>query len=58
MCPPLLLGAVGDGARGGGLLGRVREDAAAVLGSGVAALPVFGGRVVHAVEEFDEGVVG
>lgn len=58
MRPPLLLGAVSDDAGGGGLLGRVREDAAAVLSSGVAALPVFGGGVVHAVEEFEEGVVG
>lgn len=56
--PPLRLGALGDPLRRGGLLGRVREDAAAVLRAGVAALPVLGRGVVHAVEEFEEGGVG
>lgn len=35
----------------------MEEDSAAVLGSGVATLAVFGRWVVHAVEEFKEGVV-
>lgn len=40
------------------LLRRMVEDAAPVLGAGVGALPVFGGGVVHLVEEFEEGGVG
>lgn len=34
------------------------EDRGAVLGTGVAALAVLGGGVVHFVEEFEEGGVG
>ncbi len=33
------------------------ENAASVLRAGVGALPVLGGGVVHAVEEFEEGGV-
>ena len=35
----------------------MEEDGAAVLGSGVATLAVFGRWVVHAVEEFKEGAI-
>lgn len=41
-----------------GLFLVVRKDCAAVLGSDVWSLPVLGGGVVHAVEEFEELAVG
>ena len=40
------------------LLGRVVEDAAAVLRADVGALAVGGRRVVHAVEVLDQAAVG
>ena len=39
------------------LLVTVVEDSGAVLGSGVHALAVEGGGIVHLVEELEEGVV-
>lgn len=56
--PPLLVGLACDLARRLLLLGVVEVDAGAVLGAGVAALAVEGGRVVHAVKELDELAVG
>lgn len=58
LLPPLLLGLAGHEFGLGFLLGGVVEDGAAVLGSGVHALAVRGGGVVHFVEEFEEGGVG
>ncbi len=40
------------------LLRRMVEDGATVLRACVGALAVFGGGVVHFVEEFEEGGVG
>lgn len=55
--PPLLIDLVRDFARDFLLLCVVEEDCAAVLSAHIRALAVFGGRVVHAVKEFDEGAV-
>lgn len=56
--PPLFLGLFGDGAGDATLFGCVIEDSAAILGTGIAALSIFGGWVVHFVEKFDEAGVG
>lgn len=58
LLPPLLLHLLRHLLGGRLLLGRMVEDGATVLGSGVGALAVFGGGVVHLVEEFEEGGVG
>jgi hypothetical protein len=52
--PPLLARLFRHLARDLFLLGVVEVDAGAVLGPNVGALSVQGGRVVHAIEEFDE----
>ena len=51
---PLLANFVGDILRNLLLLCAVGENHTAVLGTDVGALPVEGGSVVHAVEEFEE----
>ncbi len=56
--PPLLINLLRDLLCNLLLLGVVVEDSAAVLCSYVGALPVLGRRVVHLVEEFEEGAVG
>jgi hypothetical protein len=56
--PPLLVGARGDVAGLGLLLGVVVEDGGAVLGPAVRALAVKGGGVVRLVEELEELAVG
>ena len=58
LLPPLRLDLRRHLLRCGLLLGRVVEDGAAVLRARVHTLSVFGGWVVHAVEEGEEGCVG
>ena len=58
LLPPLLLNLLRHALRFRLLLRRVVEDGAAVLRPRVHALAVFGGGVVHLVEEFEEGGVG
>ena len=58
LLPPLLLHLLRHALRLRLLLRRMIEDGAAVLGSGIHALAVRGGGVVHFVEEFEEGGVG
>lgn len=56
--PPLFLSLFCHGAGDATLLGCVIEDSAAILGTGIAALSIFGGWVVHFVEKFDQAGVG
>ena len=56
--PPLLAHLLRHSFRLNLLLGRVREDGAAVLGARIHALAVRRRGVVHLVEEFEEGAVG
>lgn len=55
---PLLVCLCGDVAGNLFLLVVVEVDGGAVLGAGVGPLPVEGGGIVHAVEEFEELAVG
>lgn len=55
--PPLLVDLLGNLIRNLLLLGVVVEDGAAVLCTNIRTLTVLGRRVVHLVEEFQEGAV-
>lgn len=56
--PPLLLRPLRHLPRDPLLLVRVREYRRPVLRARVGALPVFGRRVVHSVQEFQQRAVG
>lgn len=56
--PPLRICALGDILGDRLLLGIVVEDPAPVLRTPIATLSVEGGGVVHAVEVFEESLVG
>jgi hypothetical protein len=57
LLPPLLLNLLCDFSCNLVLRIVVGEDAAAVLGADIRTLAVFGGRVVHLVEEFEQFLV-
>jgi hypothetical protein len=57
LLPPLLLDLLCDFSCNLVLGIVVGEDAAAVLSADIRALTVFGGRVVHLVEEFEQFLV-
>jgi hypothetical protein len=57
LLPPLLLNLLCDFSCNLVLRVVVGEDAAAVLGANVRPLTVFGGGVVHLVEEFEQFLV-